>query len=90
VIGAAMICGVIMLALTLWVMVLVDPRTVLGSCGTVSGSGTQLVCTPRSSWAWLPMIPVLLAAVAGGFGVDRLIRRRRSSRNSAAPSAATV
>lgn len=73
--------GVVMLAVGLWLLVLVDPHTVLQSCSaSLTGAGAQ-DCTPLSTggvWPWLPVLSGLLGAVAGGFGVDRLIRRRRT------------
>jgi len=88
---SAIIFGVITLAVALWLLVLVDPHTVLQSCGTGSGGTGVQECTPLSTggaWAWLPLLSGLLGAVAGGLGVDRLTRRRRTPPDRVPPSRA--
>ncbi len=80
-----MICGVVMLVLTVWVMLLVYPDTVLGSCSIASTHNGPKVCTPESPWVWLPLITSLLGAAAGGFGTVFLIRRRTGSRDGVLP-----
>jgi hypothetical protein len=87
---SALILGVVMLAMALWLLVLVDPHTVLQSCSASSsstGAGAQ-ECTPLSTggaWPWLPALSGLLGGVAGGFGVDRLIRCRRTPSDQMPP-----
>ena len=80
-VGLSAIFGSITLAVALWLLVLLDPHTVLQSCSTGSGGTRVQECTPLSTggaWPWLSLLSGLLGAVAGGFGVDRLTRRRRT------------
>jgi|ERR1700676_4637975 len=90
VLAAALICGAVALVLTLWIMVLVDSHTVLGSCGTVTASGSRLICTPRSAWSWLPLITAILGGAAGGYGVSLITRRRKPSSGDPRPQVASA
>jgi hypothetical protein len=83
----ALIFGVVMWAVALWLLVLVEPQTVLQTC-TVSSTGGAQQCTPLSTggaWAWLPVLSGLLGAVAGGWAIGRLIRRFRRTQSDKVP-----
>jgi hypothetical protein len=88
--AAAIICGVVVLALTLWVTLIVAPDTVLGSCSTTSVQSGPQVCTPESPWAWLPFTVGLLGAAAAGIGTALLLRRRTISPGGARPPVVPV
>jgi MYXO-CTERM domain-containing protein len=80
-IGIAVIAGVVTLVLTAYVMLRVDPSTMLSSCGfsstTVGGitHTSPQVCTPESPWGVLPYVTGVLVAAA--VGIALFIRRRR-------------
>lgn len=85
---SAVVVGAITLAVALWLLVLVDPHTVLQSCGTGAGGKRAQECTPlsHSARAWMPLLVGLLGAIAGGLGFDRLTRRHRTPSDPQPPS----
>jgi MYXO-CTERM domain-containing protein len=81
------IAGLVTSALSLYVMLRVDPNTVLSSCSavstTVSGitrSGPQ-ICPPGDRWAVLPDVTGVLGAAAVGMALVVRRRRRGHSQN---------
>lgn len=88
---SAVFIGGVMLAVGLWLLVLVDPHTVLQSCGSPSPGAGAHDCTPLSTsgvWPWLPVLFGLLGAAAGGCGADRVIRRLRTPSDKNPPQPA--
>jgi hypothetical protein len=82
---SAVLLGVVFLVVALYVVARVDPHAIFSSCST-SSVGSPQKCTPLISggaWPWLPVLSGLLGAAAGGFGVDSLIRHRRTPSDSA-------
>src|SRR5664280_543909 len=64
---SAIIFGVITLAVALWLLVLVDPHTVLQSCGTGSGGTGVQECTPEHGrCVGVVAVAVRLARCGGG------------------------
>lgn len=78
--GIAVIAGVVVLAVALYILLRVDPNAVLTSCSaptlTISGMTRSgpLVCPPESPWGLLPFVAGVLSMTTVGI---LLIRRRR-------------
>ena len=54
-IGLAVFAGVVVSLLTTYVLLRVDPGTVLGSCSNSTSSPAAQSCTPLNAWGiWLP------------------------------------